>query len=574
MWVRPLHFVLPNSGKDVGMKFGFASLSWMALVGSVVAASGCAAPASEDATEREEALTQSSNPNALFELPFYFSVDTGAMTQMTQAERQHPYATFWNPATNAGDRTGLRVIAVPNSDAERLRMSEKLTTAGILRPGDVLLTFRPGLANTLPYAHLQMATTHAGIVRTVGNRSNGVDQPLDTEHNSPNATPFQSPHYKGAPALHIVRPRAMRSADMQARLDAWLGRAQALIGKGGRPGFNDNYLAPATSHPRFQGSTATVALAIGKGLLSGDVRGALGIDMNPDNAGEQQLFCSEMVYHLLTLANCTEAEIRNASASEPPACLSKAPFEQLPFAGTREAGGLGEGPLLLALKEPALLSPQLPSVFCQGVTCNTGSAELSSGHRAANAMLVARQVPQALGLVYQTRATNANAPLPAAAAPLADSIPANDSSALLPHRDAPARERARDGLRRDHRLRRPAPSFAKPTNVRRAPPLPSPFGPRAERSGSMPASTKNAVAPPQLCFPRAVAAAFFTFFASEGFFGAVFFGAVFFATAFFVLDPRSRATTSFAGARTRQASNRISPSSLAAIASRRTRIIA
>lgn len=412
-------------------------VSLLALAGAIAAGTGCASPAEEEeAPGAADALSSSSAANAVFDLPFYFSVNVDSLTQMTKAERQHPYATYWNPAKDGGSSTGLRVIAVPDTAADRQKMNEKFAATGIMKAGDILLTFRPGLAATVPYAHLQMGATHAGIVRALpGGKVNGVDQPLDSEHNAPNAAPFSSPHYKGAPALHILRPRAMRDPKLQQQLDFWLGKAQALIDKPGRAGFNDNYLAPATSHPKFANDPAKLALTIGGGLLSGNLRGALGIDMNQDNGGEQQLFCSEFAYHLLSLAHCSEAEIASgAQSGEVPDCLQNRPFEQTPFAGISGPGGLGEGPLVVAMKDKATLAPQLPQVFCQPMAngqnpflCDPESSELSSGHRAANAMLSALKVPEALGLVYQVRSADEAAPVRAQAQPLNNQIPRNYS---------------------------------------------------------------------------------------------------------------------------------------------------
>jgi hypothetical protein len=404
----------------------FGSLLCLGLV----SVSGCASTTTEEESS-EDALTRSSNPNALFDLPFYFSVNADSLTAMTREERDaHPYPTFWNPAMNAGSQTGLRVIAVPDSTTERTRMAQRFAESGTMRAGDVLMNVRVDLASTIPYVHLQMGATHAGMVRIVNGRANGVDQPLDADHNAPNAEPFSSRHYRELKAMHILRPRSMDSATKRQQLDFWQAKAQAVIGREGRPGFNDNYLAPATAHPEFGGSAAKLAHAIGRGLLAGNVRSALGIDLS-DTAGEQQLFCSELVYHLLTLANCTEDDIRDASPDAPPSCLDTPPFAQMPFAGVERSGGLGEGPLLVAEKEPQLLVPQLPSVFCQGVACNSTSSGLSAGHRAANAMLLERQVPQALGLVYQARAQNPSAPIPAQAAPLSQAIPPNYSPAAF-----------------------------------------------------------------------------------------------------------------------------------------------
>lgn len=394
----------------------------LALGAVAPALAGCSSGAQGGEEEVDQGALEETGPQVV-NLPFYFGVPQASLTQMKAAERGHPYSTIWQGAKGAHNEIGLRIIAVPA--AARSSVMKELAESKVIQTGDVMLSFRPGLGETIPYAHLQMGTTHAGIVRVQGTQGHTVDQPLDLEHNDPSNAKGRlvSSHYSKVPALHIVRPRSMNT-ELRANLDAWLDLAEDMIGSPGRPGFNDNYLAPATVHPKFGGNPANVAFTIGKGLIAGNIRQALGVDMNPEKDGEQQIFCSELAYHLLSLANCTVDEVRNATSA--PECASKSPFPMMSFAGQNAAEGLGEGPLLNAIAakgagDPAAL---LGSVFKEG---NTNSTELSSGHRGANKMLIEKGIVQGLQMVYQLRGQNANAVLPAQLEGLRKEIPANYS---------------------------------------------------------------------------------------------------------------------------------------------------
>jgi hypothetical protein len=399
------------------------AFSVVSLVLAATSALACSS-STEDETS-DDALEGNVTANAAVEVPFYFAVTKQALTHMTARERSHPYPTAWNPSRETGE-AGLRIIAVKDTGASaRAEIGAKLAASGVLKTGDVVLTFRPELADTIPYAHIQMGTTHSGLVRIQNNVAHSVDQPLDTEHNSPGKS-FQSPHYMGVKALHIVRPRVIeQNPNRRDSLDRWLGRAEALIGRDGRAGFNDNYISPAVAHPSINGDAAKLATTIGKGLLNGNLRSVLP-DMDPSKPGEQQLFCSELAYHLLTLSNCSEEEVR--SAGDVAECTRGAqPFPLMPMVGDSSPSGLGEGPLLsiLAAKGAELNPADLANIVF--TPKNTESPALSSGHRTANTMLTQMGAIGGLKMLYGLRAQQPNAPLPAPLQALRQKIPANYS---------------------------------------------------------------------------------------------------------------------------------------------------
>ena len=112
----------------------------------------------------------SDDPNRLLDAPFYFSVPKAAVTT-TLNRAGYPYPTLWNDSAESKE-VGLRVIAIKQGiglDARKLarrEMAAKLARAGVLQDGDIVLTFRPELAGTMAYPHIQMGTTHAGLVYT------------------------------------------------------------------------------------------------------------------------------------------------------------------------------------------------------------------------------------------------------------------------------------------------------------------------------------------------------------------------------------------------------------------------
>lgn len=368
------------------------------LVASTALVAGCSSEGASD-DESNDAVVGGPTATAVVDVPFYFGVPKSSMNRMTaDMRKKHSFPTAWNPSNNNAE-VGLRVIAVENSPAGRGKMAKELATAGIIQTGDVILSFRPNLAETIPYAHIQMGTTHAGLANTASGTASTQDQPLDGEYNQP---AFGAKHYQELGAFHIIRPRVFdaqfnpNAAKRRAQLEEWQNRVKTLVGTDKRPPFNGDYLTPATVF--FGNDAAKLSTAIGKGLLAG-------------NLSQFKFFCSELAYHVITLSNCTAEEIQNAG--DVAQCAKEgAPFAMTGIAGAEGPEGLGEGPLLsiLASKgggtDVATLAAQ---VFGSP---HPESSALSAGHRGANQALVALGAIDGLKALYPKRAQTPSEGLP------------------------------------------------------------------------------------------------------------------------------------------------------------------
>ena len=317
----------------------------------------------------------SESPSHLVDIPFYFGVPKRAIS-VTLNRAAYPYPTVWN-TTMESEEVGLRMIAVNQVSATvqakqsaRREMAHKLAAAGVLQDGDVVLSFRPHLADTMPYPHIQMGTTHAGLVYTKDGAAYNIDSPLDTNY----VGQFDAPHYAGngttdggTDALHIVRPRMIDEA-RRAKLRDWVERLLRNLGRinGEREQlkFQSDYMKP---------------IFVATGLTTRQTVTRLGlIILEQDMTTKLPMYCAEFVWHMLALSNCTPDEIRRAPA-EGASCVDP-PFEPMPLVSDTVDGlpGLAEGPLLALFEAPAEDRLTLAaSVFHQG-----NAAKLSSGHRA------------------------------------------------------------------------------------------------------------------------------------------------------------------------------------------------
>ncbi|MBP9205654.1 MAG: hypothetical protein KBG28_16905 [Kofleriaceae bacterium] len=333
------------------------------------------------------------SPERLADIPFYFSVPKAAV--VTPLQRQlYPYPTLWNKSTH-GDEVGLRVIAVrqgasvPERKTARRDMARKLAAAGVLQDGDIVLTFRPELADTMAYPHIQMGSTHAGLVYTDGGAAYNIDSPLDGQY----VGQFDTSHYAGdggddagTDALHIVRPRVMND-NRRASLREWVGALKRNLprinGQRAQVKFQSDYLVPAfVSHGMTTKQTVTT---LGKIILETDTTTKL------------PMYCSEFAWHMIALSGCTADEIRSAPASGAD-CVGEA-FAPMGLAATSEREiGIAEGPLLSLMALPADRRPGLVSM----IFSNDGGGNLSSGHRAVAEAVSELMVP--LSVLYTDRA--------------------------------------------------------------------------------------------------------------------------------------------------------------------------
>jgi hypothetical protein len=384
----------------------------LALLALAPATAACAA--SDDADTTEDG--KSDSPDRLLDLPFYFSVPKTAVA-VSLDRNKYPYPTLWNPAVEDG-HVGLRIIAVqqgaevPQKQAARRDMAAKLAAAGVLQDGDIALTFRPELAGTMAYPHIQMGVTHAGLVYTKNGQAFNIDSPLDSEY----VGQFDAKHYAGGDddsgtnALHIVRARAM-TPERRAQLREWITALQTALprinGDRTQVKFQSDYLTPA-----YKSANLTTRQTITRlGLIILEV----------DTTSKQPMFCSEFAWHMLALSNCTADQIRNAPP-EGAACVDEvfapAPLTE-PSAGQI---GMADGPLRALLAIPAESRGGLvDAVFATG-----NPAKLSSGHR-----MVAEQVAPLMGplsKIYGARAQGAPLEAIAPAATMLNAAVANNYS--------------------------------------------------------------------------------------------------------------------------------------------------
>lgn len=369
------------------------------LLGSLVAVTactslvGCSSEGIDQYDDRsDDAIVKgSTKPDAVIDVPFYFAMPKTSLAPLTMEMRQkYSFATVWNHVREAGiDDLGLRLLVVPEGAGGpgsagrrnvRQQMAKELARAGVLQDGDVVLSFRPYLADTMAYPHIQMGATHAGLTFTDGDIAHNVDQPLDGEYNSIAGTgastrfvgSFDSTHYtgsatdEGADALHILRPRFM-TPERKQHLREWiglLGGSHQQIRAAGGLNFNSDYLKPLLAK---YGTPGKVATKLGKIIL--------GVDAPPQDF---DMFCSELAYNLLALSNCTTDEIR--SAGDEAQCASDAPFQPMPILGSADYTGLADGPLLDLMS--AKLGAEQSAPLLESIFADNGGAKLSSGHRA------------------------------------------------------------------------------------------------------------------------------------------------------------------------------------------------
>jgi hypothetical protein len=343
---------------------------------------------------------------SLLSVPFYFStpksaVDTDLMCQTL------PYPSFWQESQH-DPAVGLRVIAIPNGPAvaerkkARRKMGHALARSGHLKDGDIVLTFRPEMAESMAYPHIQMGITHAGLVYTRDDGSSGVtafniDSPMDHLYMGQ----FDSAHYAGdgvkdagTDALHVIRPRGMTS-EKRKNLRNWIKIIRKNLprfnGERYQVKFQPDYMVPR--YAAIQGTPEQVATKLGKILIEEDKRTKL------------PMFCSEFAYYMLALSTCSPTDIKRAGA-EGASCV-QLPFSPMPLTAEKASDvGMADGPLinLLALPQSQRME-SINKVFCSnGYDCVNG-AKLSRGHRTVAATVA----PLMAGLekIYQARAQGA-----------------------------------------------------------------------------------------------------------------------------------------------------------------------
>ena len=265
--------------------------------------------------------------------------------------------------TGASD-LGLRLVLASGKDS-RASVSKKLAESGLVKTGDIILSARPTLAGTIPYIHVQLGVTHAGMAvvkKDVDGKDYvyNVDMPLNSEMlGSKRDSKLSSEHYMDENAIfHIVRPKNLTDLQRQ-NVGAWLELFRTRSEKIYQPAptlmetvkvankisFNYDYMAP-TYDPSKSGEDELEFVADAARL-------ALGFPAPKGVA----VFCSEFVWSVLSLRDCNPAETKSQfGIQKTPVCVSKF-FEPMSIFGSLyesqnydddDQFGMSDGPIVLA----------------------------------------------------------------------------------------------------------------------------------------------------------------------------------------------------------------------------------
>jgi hypothetical protein len=322
----------------------------------------------------------------LHEVPFYFAVPEKSQLKLTDAswdfvqvkgtrsdEASLRAYNIQDPFALARDDEGSPKVALTKpavvKQKRELRRTQiqKLFTKGLLQTGDIILTFRPDWEHTIVYSHVQMGISHTGMAYVKNGSIRNFDMPLDSFHNGADLeSQFNSDHYLESDAFHIVRPRNF-SAEKQIKLLTWIETIKKNIPEVRKKkifGFNVNYMSPRIDKD-------------GKGY---DFVTNMARTYTNRASEAMRVFCSEFVWALLSLSQCSPDDPQIADPKISGAKCVKPIFNPLPMLSADAKNvGLAEGPLavLRSLDIPIYEKDQLmKEMFNEG-----DLARLSSGHR-------------------------------------------------------------------------------------------------------------------------------------------------------------------------------------------------
>ncbi|MBK1721738.1 peptidoglycan-binding domain-containing protein [Thiocystis violacea] len=229
-----------------------------------------------------EALNREIN-GLLSDLPFFYQIPPELFSAGIPSGDATPFFDFRHALsrTSAENALGLRLYLMP-PEANPHRVSRYLAQSGLVKTGDILLSFRQGTTGTGEYQHLQLGLTHTGFALVRDGALYNLDSPLSFSGQ------LDQDHYtEDQLMLHVLRPGL--SDDERRNLQQW---AELLFDNRGqlaaRIAFASDYGAPKSA----RGHEKEV-FNLGRLIASGGARG--------ESTG---MYCSEFVWHLLALRGC------------------------------------------------------------------------------------------------------------------------------------------------------------------------------------------------------------------------------------------------------------------------------
>lgn len=337
-------------------------------------------------------LSLNSLAQNLSAVPFYFAVPESAHLPLQD--------TSWKKIPVKGIETNNAYLRgyhfADGSVAGRRAAFKQLLQKEVIKTGDIVLSFRPTWEKTIPYAHVQMGVSHAGMAYVENGVVRNLDMPLDADYNGQNLTGgFDSKHYLETPHLQVIRPRNLTPEKLK-NLEGWireLKKNYASIRAKGLLKFNSDYSAPKIDRYSKDDAFVTTLARI----LSGKDTSSTNLTM----------FCSEYVWALLSLSNCApnDAEITNASVADA-SCVTPV-FEAMYMTSEGSVPGLTEGPL--AVINALGISPAIQQALMSDMFTTGQMSGLSAGHRALAGNPQVAVLIEALKMLYPAKLAHKDA---------------------------------------------------------------------------------------------------------------------------------------------------------------------
>jgi hypothetical protein len=330
-------------------------------------------PSAHPALSKEFTYDEKTNKEIARKLniPVYFAVPASARGEVPEnigaigrlVDFKHP------DAKDAKGDIGLRLVVTKRSGLAR-----RLGKSGLVKTGDLLLTFRSEWGGAGAYPSVQLGISHTGLAYVKDGVLHNLDNPLNEEyHGAGMRAQLTGAHYGTLKLLHIVRPRGLTDAQRDNLLE-WATRlnrnAKRIYPK--QIDFNQDYNAPKYMRDR----PVDFVKHLGQAALGQNPPGTVG------------MFCSEFAWSLLALRDCDPRQDGEAfKRSGIPSCIKpamkpmRATGNYVARRGRHSYIGLAEGPLLVvdAMKLPSAERDKiLHSVF---VADARGMSKMSVGHR-------------------------------------------------------------------------------------------------------------------------------------------------------------------------------------------------
>lgn len=364
------------------------------------------------------------------QVPFYFAVNEDAMA--TIADSSWKKVTVKEVQTDKVYLRGFHFLdtnkltegevkkspaaVVAKKKLTRQAAVKELLKKGILKSGDIVLSFRTNWEHTTAYPHLQMGVSHAGVIFVENGVARNIDMPLDADYNNSLINGgLDSTHYLETDALQIVRPRDF-DAVKEKNLLSWINvlrKNYANIRNTGLLKFNGNYMDPKFNR---YGKTDSFITTMGR-ILTGENKTSKDLTM----------YCSEFAWALLSLSSCTPADL-TADKSTNATCVEDI-MQPLPMLNDGNLPGLAEGPLAVLDSLDISLSEKVE--LTKALLYEGPIEGLSPGHRALATMPEIQKLIGLMKVMYPAKlAGEAVIPFPAPNTPVA-------AVAAMVNKDAP-----------------------------------------------------------------------------------------------------------------------------------------